>query len=225
MYTPHPKTIFFDWNKTLSHSRFWEQLEDPAHPHHHDGKRAVRFLFNERRSLIKPWMRAEVSTPEILKEIAQATGVSYDLLFEELKLSCENMKLVSDTVVDQIQELRTRGVRCVIASDNMDTFRDFTLPKLKLDEIFDDFLLSNELGVLKHDVDKAGRKIPFFDDYLEKHNLKYDEVVLLDDTLDDGFYADMGLRMVHIMRPEDLHEYLDTIRGNTGRNPLSGTVV
>lgn len=212
MLTPHPKTIFFDWNKTLSHSRFWEHLEDPTHPRHSDGKAIVQFLFNEQRSLLKPWMRGELSTHEILSKINAGTGILYDFLLQELKVSCEDMSLVHEGIVDQIQELRNRGIRCVIASDNMDTFRTYTLPVLKLDDVFDDFLLSNELRVLKHDIDREKKRIPFFENYLRELDLKYSDVVLLDDTLDDGFYAYMGLQIVQVTKPDDVYTFLESVR-------------
>ena len=205
------KTIFFDWNKTLSYSRFWQQLESPHHPYHERGKEICKFLFGERRELISPWMRGIKSTDDILDEISTSIGISHDFLQKELKQSCENMSVEPDGVLDQIQLLRRKGVRCVIATDNMDTFRDYTIPALKLAELFDDFLISNELGVLKFDVDKEKRRIPFFDSYLIKHDLGYEDVVLIDDCVDDGFYAEVGFRIMQVRTPKDLTSYIQEL--------------
>ena len=214
MHSKQYKTIFFDWNKTLSYSRFWQQFEDPKHSHHHTGKLVFEFLFGERRDLIGPWMRGIKTTNDILSEVSRSTKIPHDFLFKELQQSCEQMTLEPEGVLKQIQLLRNKGVRCVIATDNMDTFRDFTIPALKLDELFDDFLISNEIGILKFDVDKDNQRIPFFDSYLKKFGLEYEDVVLIDDCTDDGFYANVGFSIIQVNKPEEVTEQLDTILGD-----------
>jgi len=198
------KTIFFDWNKTLSHSQFWEHLEDPDHPNSREGAVISNFLFNENRELLNPWMRGEMSTDDVLIKISEKTGISFQFIRQELEHSCRNMRLVADEIVDLIQKVRSAGIQCVIATDNMDTFRTYTIPHMRLDDIFDDFLISCELGVLKFDIDKGHKRIPFFDTYLSEHNLNYSDVVLLDDCTDDGFYHAMGFQIVQIRQPADL---------------------
>lgn len=41
------KTIFFDWNKTLSNSLFWEQLNHPEHEQHAWNENISTYLFKE----------------------------------------------------------------------------------------------------------------------------------------------------------------------------------
>lgn len=208
-----PKTIFFDWNKTLCYSRFWEQLEDPLHPHHDDGKTVSKFLFQENQSLVDSWMRGGYSANDILNLVSSSTDIPFDLLETELKLSCENMRIVPGGVLSLIQELRALGVRCVIASDNMDMFRAFTIPSLKLDEYFDDFLLSNERGLLKFDVDREHRVIPFFDEYLQSNQLTYSDVLLFDDHVGDGYFAEVGFPIFQIKHEGELAEHLMGLLG------------
>lgn len=202
------KTLFIDWYKTLSHSRFWEHLEDSGHPHNHEGRVISDFLFKHNQDLINPWMRGEIATDDILRQISEKTGISHDLIRDELEYSCRNMRLASDEIVHLVQKARKAGIRCVIATDNMDTFRSYTIPHMHLNELFDDFLISCELGVLKFDTDKDRKSIPFFDSYLKAHNLSYRDVALLDDSVDDGFYHDMGFRIIQVSKPDDFSAHL-----------------
>ncbi len=74
--------------------------------------------------------------------------------------------------------------KCVIATDNMDTFTRFTVPALRLSEHFDGILNSFERGVLKQDIDEQNPdRIPFFDEYLREYNLQCEDVVLTDDCI------------------------------------------
>jgi phosphoglycolate phosphatase-like HAD superfamily hydrolase len=198
-----PKIVFFDWNKTLSHSRFWEQLEDARHPHYEDGKKIFKFLFQDNRSMLNPWMRGELTTDKVLDAISLGTGVSKDILEKELAESCRNMRFAFEELPEMIGELKKRGMRCVIATDNMDTFRKYTIPGMKLEELFDDFLVSCELGVLKFDKGENAESIPFFDSFLKERGLGYDQVVLLDDCTDDGTYAKRGFRIWKNTSPEE----------------------
>ena len=203
------KTIFFDWNKTLSYSNFWQQLEDKSHPHHKEGEKICQFLFNGNRALINPWMRGTTDTQHIVTKISEGTDISHTLILKQLEEGCRNMVLVPDGIIDLIQKAHHQGINCVIATDNMDTFREYTIPSMKLEDVFDDFLISNELETLKFDVDKKNRKIPFFDKYLKKHDLKYKDVVLLDDCVDDGFYNNVGFKIVQINKPIDVKSFME----------------
>lgn len=211
MSTHNYKIIFFDWNKTLSHSRFWQQLEDSSHLGHKDGQKITEFLFVKNRPLLSQWMKGQINTQEIVREVKAGTGISSDFILEELKKSCETMDFVFNDIEETVNCLQGLGIRCVIATDNMDTFRTYTIPALRLNEIFDDFLISNELGVMKYDVDKNKKTIPFFDNYLKRNNLLYRDVVLVDDCIDDGFYAELGFNIVQVKEPADLRSFIETI--------------
>ena len=204
----NPEIIFFDWNKTLSYSRFWEQLENKSHPHYKDGQKIFQFLFKDNRSLLRPWMQGKLSTGYILEQIKAGTGLSKDFLQEELVKSCENMKFAFSGLDKLIQNLRKNGIKCVIATDNMDTFRKYTIPGMKLHEIFDDFLISCELGVLKFDIDEEQSKLLFFDTFLSKENKNYNQVALVDDQVDNGFYSSKGFQIFQISSPQELKNFL-----------------
>ncbi len=210
---PLPKVIFFDWNKTLCHSRFWEQLEDADHPGHEDGKKIAQYLFQDHRDLLKVWMRGELATDMLLQDIGNTMHVDFNFVKHELETSCRKMEFIFPDIPNVIRELQRKGMLCVIATDNMDTFRQYTMEHMNLAEIFDDFLLSNELGTLKFDKDPNNKGIPFFDAFLAKHGLQYKDAVLIDDCVDDGTYAQKGFRILHATSPEIFREYLDQLKG------------
>ncbi|MCR4323171.1 MAG: HAD family hydrolase, partial [Candidatus Azambacteria bacterium] len=118
--------------------------------------------------------------------------------------SCQNMSYAFDGLLKIIQDLRKSGIKCVIATDNMDTFRRWTIPGMNLKKYFDDFLISNELKNMKFDIDRKNNIIPFFDSYLKENNLNYGDVALIDDCIDDGFYGENGFDILQTNSPESL---------------------
>ncbi len=156
-------------------------------------------------------MEGRLSTEYILEQIKTGTGISKDFLQEELIKSCENMKFAFSGLDKLVLNLRRNGIKCVVATDNMDTFRKYTIPGMKLHDIFDDFLISCELGVLKFDIDKERGKILFFDTFLSKENKNYNQVILLDDHTDSGFYASKGFQIFQIFEPQELKNFLNLI--------------
>lgn len=144
-----PKVIFFDWSKTLSNSLFWSQLRNNGHPHNQYISAIEHAIFSENRQLINHWMRGEYSSEDVCRIIANRSNVPYEVVFEGLKESCTSMKLVSEEIPELIRRIKAKGIKAVIATDNMDTFSRFTIPALELTELFDDFLISYDLKLLK----------------------------------------------------------------------------
>lgn len=199
------KTIFFDWHGTLSGSLFWDQWKDSAHPRHEWHAPLSRYLLGENMPMVMEWMRGRVIAEEIVAMLADHFEYSREIIFRDLKESCEMMRLVSDEVLPLVQKLRKNGTKCVIATDNMDTFTRFTVPALRLSEHFDGVLNSFEMGMLKQDVDEHNLdRIPFFEDFLRDNNMEYRDAVLLDDSdYTSGMYERCGLDVVRISDPDD----------------------
>ncbi len=203
----HPKkkqyqAIFFDWNKTLSNSLFWEQLENPEHERYGWNVDISRYLFKENRHLISEWMKGMIDAWQIVEKISLRYGYSSDILLEDLIESCRNMKFVSDEVLPLIQKLRGSGVQCVIATDNMDTFMKYTVPGMELERYFDGFLSSFDLKRFKYDTE--GENIPFFDNYLQQYGFSYADVILIDDSPDtSGVYERLGFDILQIADADD----------------------
>ena len=117
------KTIFLDWNKTLSYSLFWGHLTDETHSNHHIETQISTWLFQQNRHVINPWMRGQLSSEEICTNISLDTGIDKDLIFSELEISCKSMEFCHPQIPEIINQLREKGYKVVIATDNMDTFR------------------------------------------------------------------------------------------------------
>lgn len=198
-----PKVIFIDWNKTLSNSRFWEQLENPEHKHNLIHEKIIKSLFVENKDLVNPWMQGKLTAEDICKIISENTGIEDEIIFEELAESARNMKFASEEIPDLIKKLRSKGIKVVIATDNMDTFIRFTVKSMNLEVLFDEILNSYELKAVKGDF-KDGKSL-FFDDFIKRNNLSYAETVLLDDsTSNSDPLTQLGMQTVQITSPEDL---------------------
>lgn len=204
------KAIFFDWNKTLSNSLFWEQLDNPDHERHAWGKDIGDFIFVKNRHIINDWMRGKIDSDHVVSMINDEYSYSKNHILNDLAESCRNMRFVDDSVPTLIKDLRSNGVKCVIATDNMDTFMKYTKPGLELEKYFDDFLVSSELGKLKFDFEDES--IPFFDKYLSQNNLSYHDVVLVDDCADrTGTYEKLGFDILQIFNSDDFVNKLDDL--------------
>lgn len=201
------RVIFFDWNKTLSNSLFWEQLENPEHERHDWSNNISTYLFRDNKDLVNDWMRGLMSDRDVVEKIASHFNYSPEILLEDLAKSCRNMRLVSDEILHLVQKLRENGTICVIATDNMDTFMKYTVPALRLGKYFDDFLVSFDNKMLKFDVEN--NTIPFFDGYLKKNNLTYEDVLLIDDCVDtSGVYDRLKFSIFQVFTSNDLVEKL-----------------
>lgn len=193
--------LFVDWHLTLSTSVFWGQFSDPQHPQHALFALMQSRLFvpsGESRWLL-PWMRGALTCEEVLADVCRGTDVDLPFALRALQESCSQMRLVSEAIPHAVAALRARGLRVVIATDNMDTFQRWTVPSLGLGALFDDILCSFDLRALKEDVDQDGRS-RFFADYLQRQRIGWGESLLLDDG-DEAFGAVIrrfGIEYSHI---------------------------
>ena len=204
------KVIFIDWNRTLSFDLFWGHLKNPEHPNHRHLAPIEEWLFVENRELIGPWMRGDVSVEDIVARMSKDTNISAKVILQELRHSCEVMQYCIVGLEKLVHEIRDRGIRVIIATDNMDTFTRFTVPALKIDQVFDGYINSHDIKCLKDDDEPADR-IPFFDDFLARNELEYADAVLLDDSPDkSGKYQKLGFDRVLIDSPETLQKTLET---------------
>jgi len=207
------KAIFFDFHKTLSSSLYWEQLKDEKHPRHDWFDKITSFLFKENKQIINPWMRGEFDTNYVADIISQGLGLPKSTLKKDLEYSCRKMKFVSKEIPKFIKIFRSKGIKCVVATDHMDVFREHIIPGMKLDELFDDFLISYEIGKLKSDIDIENKKILFFETFLKKNDLKYENVLLLDDCLHDASYKELGFEQIRIEGKDHLLDTLKILAG------------
>ena len=140
------KTIFLDWNGTICNNVFWQQLDNNSTKEIFE--KIKKCLFIDNGNLIDPWMKNQLSMNDIINIISNETKINKQFLKEQLIFSSENMNFVNPEIPNIIKLIQEKGIKVVLASDNMDVFR-YTISKLKLDLLFDDLLLSNEIGFLK----------------------------------------------------------------------------
>ncbi len=175
------KYLFIDWYKTLSTSIFWEPFKNDTHPYHYIYEPIQNFLLRESFDVLNNWMRGHLTSEDIVTQLCEELHFDPKIMFNELILSCQNMRLMSENTFNLVTAIRSSGIRVVIATDNMDTFLRWTVPSLGLDQYFDDILSSFDLGVLKSDVDEQGRSL-FFAHYLKSNAIESGESLLLDDS-------------------------------------------
>ena len=205
--TQNTKVIFLDWNKTLSYSLFWGHLSDSSHSNNYIVDPVIDWLFNKNQKIIDDWMRGKYSAEEICTMISNETKIDYKIIFDELVASCQNMEFCDPTITSLLHSIKLKGIKVVVATDNMDTFRRFTVPSLKLESLFDDLLISSEIGAMKGDYD--GNNSAFFQTYMEKNGLSFSETILLDDCANKmDICRSIGLPYININSPEQIVEVL-----------------
>lgn len=200
------KIVFVDWYKTLSSSKFFVNKKDPQ-PELCKICRHRTFVENE--PLLVPWKSGKIFKQDILNAISR-NRKEYDAFYSLLKASCENMEFDSDAFLPKIERLRSKGVKVVVATDNFDVFCDYSVPSLRLHELFDDVVSSHQVGYVKSDV-RNGR-LKFFEDTLKKYRLGYENAVMLDDQLEVVNACNQnGLSAMRIERPQDLEKALEKL--------------
>ena len=163
------KTIFIDWNGTISSSKFWWHLEQSKKSE--DNKvfaRIEKSLFGNLRETIKPWMLGELQSEDVIDKVAKDSKLEYDKVLKEFIKSCASMEIVSKDVLKLVSKIRKKGTKVVIATDNMDSFTRWTYPGLKLFNHFDGYLNSHYLHAMKGHKDDKGKSL-FFRKYLIQH--------------------------------------------------------
>jgi FMN phosphatase YigB (HAD superfamily) len=199
-----PKIIFIDWNGTLSKSRFWQQLSDPKNELNKIYQSIEKWFFEKNNELLDDWMLGKKNARQVCYILGARWKINHQVLYKNLIVSCRQMRIFDQKAEKIIRAIKKQGTKVLVASDNMDVFRDFTIPALKLDKIFDNFLLSNEVGCFKYSVQK--NKLPFFESYLASQDKSYQEVVLLDDSPDkNNILQKFKFPLIKIKSPGFLH--------------------
>ena len=175
------KSLFIDWHNTLSISLFWGHLQDPVQTHHHLFRVLQPLPPDIHQTLFTPWMRGQVTSEEVIQAMAKQLSLDYELIWQEFIRGCQSMQLLSEEIPSLISQIRAKGTKVVIATNNTDSFSRWTVPSLQLHEIFDAILNSADVGGLKWDVNEKGQSL-FFADFLQEHGIHPGESVLIDDN-------------------------------------------
>lgn len=204
----NPKIVFLDWSGTLSKSKFWGHLEVS------DSDLFIKLennLFKKNIDLLKPWMRGETTSEDIIRQISDETHLKYKNIFEEFIKGCKQMRFVDSKIPFLVKQLQKKGTKVYVATDNMDSFDRWTVPAMKLDELFDGIINSFPIKALKHDFNEGGKSL-FFDSILFKEGVNPDETVLIDDSEDkENKLTNYGINYRRISEKRTLLYELDDL--------------
>ena len=139
------KIIFIDWDGTLCWSRFWESLIK-SNPKFAQG---IDDFFSSEKETINNWMRGKFNSEEINKIISQRIGLPNEIVWQTFVSDCQKMEIDKEAV-SLIKRLREKYL-VILVTGNMDCFTRFTVPALRLEEVFDSIVNSADIGYLKTD--------------------------------------------------------------------------
>lgn len=206
--------VLIDWHETLSHSLFWE----PWHVGTATERQTATFLqgamFGAHRHLLEPWMRGELTSEDVVGQVARSVDVPFAVAMEGFVASCKAMRLVSDEVLPLIAELRSHGMLIGIATNNMDSFTRWTVPSLGLDRHVDAVINSAVIGTVKRQRGADGSSA-FFGDFLRMHEFAPGATVMLDDSEDIADILEAaGIMFQHITQAHTVVDALAAIRAD-----------
>ncbi|MFA6132015.1 MAG: HAD family hydrolase [Patescibacteria group bacterium] len=115
--------------------------------------------------------------------------------------------VLDNALREAIYKLRSSAY-VVLVTGNMDCFTRFTVPALKLDEVFDKIVVSSDLGYLK--TEKDGES---FLAALREFGVPIHDSFLIDDSLNTcNFFAGLGGRAIHVSGKETANLALENLR-------------
>ncbi len=194
-----------DWDGTLSNSRFWDRWIGSD-----KYERIQTELFMNARGMLNEWMCGSISYRTVLKYLEDRTGIEYKELEDELRYSAEHMEFIDREVIDLIGKLRNSGIKIVVATDNMDTFNQWTVPALNLNALFDEVLVSDANEVLKAHIHNDGSSL-FFGRYLRQNAIDPTETVLIDNSKDAEIVESFGMNFLYVDEEHSLTAHLKNL--------------
>jgi FMN phosphatase YigB (HAD superfamily) len=187
--------VFFDFDGVLCTDRFFASLK-PDYPHVQEW--INRHVFGGEKWGDK-WMRGELNSHQMNQIIANATGISYDLLDRILPEGVGRMQ-VNQVLLQYAETLKHQGVKVALVTNNMDVFNEIIIPVKQLDKVFPVIVNSCDYGLMKQD--ENGK---LFDITLEKLGIaSFEGVLLIDDSAGycDIFKAKGGMAYQYSNLPD-----------------------
>jgi len=145
---------------------------------------------------IDKWMKAEFSLNDINYFISQNTGIDYDTL---TKISLHDVaKMDIETGhISIVKHLKQAGINVGMVTDNMDVFSTITVPRLKLNELFN----GNVFNSSDYKTTKADG---LFDIATKAMGISYCDTLLIEDSLNAGnLFKSKGGHHYHYTSFED----------------------
>lgn len=203
-------TLFVDWDGTLSQSRLWGHWKDD--PEYAPDYQSIQECIFQSTvdDTFQRWMLGRLTTEQALAVASERTGIDYARLLEHVQQSCQNMSLIDTRLPHLLQAAQDRGMRVVIATDNMDCFTRWTVPAMRIDTYSDDILSSHLVGAFKRDTAADGSSL-FFRDYLRRYNIQPGRAVLIDDGPKNQAVAAFGIDFLHVSSEQPATVLLDSL--------------
>jgi FMN phosphatase YigB (HAD superfamily) len=166
-------TVFFDFDGVLCTDRFFAALK-PDYP---DVQEWISQHIFGGEKYGDRWMRGELNYRQINRIIAEATGISPELL-DKLLISGVGRMKVNAALIQFAENLKQNDIKVALVTNNMDVFSEIIVPVKKLDKTFSIIVNSFEYGLMKQD--KNGRLFDIALNWLGLNS--FDGVLLIDDT-------------------------------------------
>jgi FMN phosphatase YigB (HAD superfamily) len=192
------KVVFVDWYGTLSSSRFFEHWSAPDHPRRETFDVLQAWWVDPAsQPFLDEWLTGARDVEDFVDAMSGLFGLPREEVSAELMASLDHWTLLEPETKSLLAALRERGVRVVLATDNVDACIRWAVPALGLDDAFDAILSSHERGACKYQTDASGRS-PFFGDYLEAHGIGPGESALIDASIAlEPVMEAHGIRFLH----------------------------
>lgn len=160
--------LFIDFDGTLCHDKFWRSLSPELL------SKIKLFEFDEEQ-IAQRWMRGEFTSEEINRRVAPLIGMDYQELWDLFVENCSTME-VSKDLLETLSNLRSR-YHVVLMTDNMDSFDQFTVPALHLEDYFD--LIVNSYNKKRGKEDESGKN---FTEVLQSYDSAIEDSILIDNS-------------------------------------------
>ena len=169
-------TILFDFDGVLSSDRFYSKI--PKKYQESRGKIESIIFSENREDVLNKWMRGRLSYEEVHAFVSEFVDLSVEQMNRFLLDGVKAMEL-NEELLGLNRDLREKGAKTAIFTDNMDVFDRVLVPHNSLDSKFDAIISSSKFNLLKHD--KDGK---LFDIAMEKLGSNPEETLVIDDSLD-----------------------------------------
>lgn len=208
MFAVCEQVVFVDWHGVLSEARFWTSVRNhPAITSQVDFDDALADLFTS--EAVNDWMRGELTTRDIISRFLVSDDDHALVEFFEQQVIRECAASTTRRRLVQTLKLLKPSHHVVLATDNMDCFSAALPVRRDLMSVFDDYLTSADIGVLK--AEDPGR---FFLPWLDEHGIPVEAAVLIDDRAKNcARFTELGGQAIVFDRSREMWSRLTTLAG------------
>lgn len=210
------RTLFIDWNRTLSFGRFWGPAAE---------RNPVLFqllekrLFQDNRPLLEDWMRGRLSYETVCTRMADA-DLSADTVDQAFREGFDAL-FIAPAIQTTLKTLRRTGLPIWVATNHMDVFGRFIYPRFS--HLFDGYLCSADIGFFKEELSVNDRPL-FFNSFFKKTGIMPEQTALIDNTSKvTNACARCGMHTYLIESPGDVLRTLTTLHAEETRSTTDGT--